>query len=98
MKVFRERIETSYTLLLVAETCSYRLRDIQHVGDIVPAVRIVLRGDVFVNVAGSIFFEKTNQRVATRSTIEPEGEWIICWIVPTLKEPVEYVNLDDVQW
>jgi hypothetical protein len=63
MEVFRERIETSYTLLLVAETCPDRLRDIQHVGDIVPAVRIVYCCKVVINHARSILLEQTDERI-----------------------------------
>jgi hypothetical protein len=41
MEVFGKRVKAANSLLLVTETHTNRLRDIQHIRDITPAVRIV---------------------------------------------------------
>jgi hypothetical protein len=65
VEVLRVRVEAANALFLVTETCAHGLRDVQHVGDIVPAVWVVLSRQVIIDHARSVLFEKTDQRVGS---------------------------------
>jgi len=93
VKVFRPRVEAANTLLLVTKACADGLGDVQHVGNVVPAVRVVNRCQILVNTARSIFFEEPDQRIRTWSTIEPERKGVFGRIVARFEKPIEYVDL-----
>lgn len=60
MEVFGPRVEAANTLLLVAETDTDRLGDVQHIRNIIPAVRVVHSRQVIIDHARSIFFEQAD--------------------------------------
>lgn len=93
MEVLRQRVETSNGLLLVGETGSDWLRDIQHVRNIVPAVWIIGCGEVLVKHARPILLEEANKRVAAWSSIQPQREGIFSWVATGFEEPVKDVYL-----
>jgi MinD superfamily P-loop ATPase len=57
MEVFGPRVEAADTLLLVTESSTNGLRDVQHVGYIVPAVRVVGCRQVLSEHAWPVLFE-----------------------------------------
>jgi hypothetical protein len=57
MEVFGPRVEAADTLLLVTESSTNGLRDVQHVGYIVPAVRVVGCRQVLSEHARPVLFE-----------------------------------------
>lgn len=97
MEVLRPRVEAADTLLLVTEACADGLRDVQHVGHIVPAVRVVNSRQVFSETAGSILFKQADQTVRSRTAIEPKREGIRFRLVARFKEPVENMDLDRIR-
>lgn len=81
MKIFRQRIEASNTLLLVAEPRPHWLRNVQHVRDIVPAVWVVCCGEIFIKHTRTVFLEESNERIAARPAIQPQCKWVLGRIV-----------------
>jgi hypothetical protein len=61
VEVLGEGVEASNALLLVTETRTNRLGNVQHVGDVVPAVWVVNCRQVVINHARSVLFEKANE-------------------------------------
>lgn len=60
MEVLRPRVEAANTLLLVTKSSTDRLRDVQHIGHIIPAVWVIGRRQVLSQHAWSILFEQTD--------------------------------------
>jgi len=71
MKIRRPGIDAANALLLVAESCTDGLRDVQHIGNVVPAVRVVRGRQILSQHARSILFKETNQRIRSWPTIKP---------------------------
>lgn len=63
-----------------------------HVGDIVPRVGVVdrLRG-ASIKGARAVFLEETDEGAASRTTIEPKGEWCLFGTLARFEEPEEHV-------
>lgn len=93
MEVFRKRIEAANTLILITESDTNRLRDVKHIGDVVPAVRIVHGRQIVINHARPILFKQSYQRIRARPAIEPQGEGIFGRGLSRFEEPVENMNL-----
>ena len=84
-------------MLLVTEACANWLGDVQHVGDIVPAVGVIVRRQVVVQHARSILLKQTNKTVRAWTTIKPESKRVLIWVIAGLEEPVEDVDLCTVR-
>lgn len=93
MEVLRQWVEAADTLLLVAEASADGLRNVQHVGNIVPTVGVVHSRQVLSQHARSILFEQANQTVRSRPAVQPKREGIFGWFVSGLEEPVKDVDL-----
>lgn len=63
MEVFRQWVEAANTLLLVAVAHSNRLGDVQHVGNVVPAVWVVRCRQVVIDHTRSVLFEQADQAI-----------------------------------
>lgn len=94
MEVFGPGVEATNSLLLVTEAGANRLGDVQHVGDVVPAVGVVCSREVIIDEARSILLKEANERVRSRSSVQPQGEGVCSRVIARFKEPEEDVNLE----
>ena len=78
---------------LVRETYTNRLTEVEHVAVLVPRVRIQLCLQLFCDVARAMLLEETDKTVAARTSVEPEGEWLLLGILTGFEEPEEHVGL-----
>jgi hypothetical protein len=93
MEVLGPRIEAADALLLVAETYSDWLGDVQHIRHIAPRIGVVRCRQVLSEHTRSVLLEQPDERIRTRSAIEPECEGIFSRLVPRLEEPEEDMDL-----
>lgn len=53
----------------------------------VPGELVVVWLDVAIDGCGTKFHEQTGHGRAPRATIEPQCNWVVCWIISRLEKP-----------
>lgn len=93
LKRTSDRVQRALFFLLITETNTEWLGQEQHVRYLIPTVGIDLGGKIGGNVARTKFLEQANERVASRTSVEPQCDGVLCRVVSRLEEPEESVHI-----
>mmetsp|Transcript_8395 Transcript_8395/g.16711 ORF Transcript_8395/g.16711 Transcript_8395/m.16711 type:complete len:208 (+) Transcript_8395:1024-1647(+) len=91
VQIHRDGVFITVTIT-IAKASLARLIDEDHVGLVIPAVRVKFgRGTILVHLTGSELLKKANHTGAARSACKPGSDRVVLGVIATFKEPEKVV-------